>query len=68
MTTEMSYDPIPIELVHEAAERIRDTVVRTPLVKLNGTDEIAEIHLKEPPLDLSTKFDPEKWDYYRITA
>ncbi len=22
---------------------------------------IAEIHLKEPPLDLSTKFDPEKW-------
>ncbi|MCH2321075.1 MAG: pyridoxal-phosphate dependent enzyme [SAR202 cluster bacterium] len=46
MTTEMSYDPIPIELVHEAAERIRDTVVRTPLVKLNGTDEIAEIHLK----------------------
>ena len=40
------YDPIPIEEIRAAHERIRDTVLRTPLVKLNVDDAPAEIYLK----------------------
>lgn len=44
--TKRRYDPIPIERVRAAAERIRGTVVRTPLVRLNVDDAPAEIYLK----------------------
>jgi threonine dehydratase len=38
--------PIPIEEIKAARERISDTIVRTPLVKLNVDDAPAEIYLK----------------------
>ena len=44
--TELRYDPIPVEKVREAAERIKGAVVRTPLVRLNVHDAPAEIYLK----------------------
>lgn len=40
------YDPIPLEEIQAAQERISDTIVRTPLVKLNVDDAPAEIYLK----------------------
>ena len=40
------YDPIPIEEIRAAQKRISDTIVRTPLVKLNVDDAPAEIYLK----------------------
>lgn len=40
------YDPIPLEKIQAARERIADTIVRTPLVKLNVDDAPAEIYLK----------------------
>ena len=40
------YDPIPIENVRMAQRRIKDVVVRTPLVRLNVDDAPAEIYLK----------------------
>jgi len=40
------YDPIPIEDIKAAQERISDTIVRTPLVKLNVDDAPADIYLK----------------------
>ena len=42
----LRYDPIPLEKVRQAAERIRGAVVRTPLVRLNAHDAPAEIYLK----------------------
>ena len=42
----LRYDPIPVEKVRAAAERIKSTVVRTPLVRLNAHDAPAEIYLK----------------------
>src|SRR5438552_11427384 len=39
-------DPIPLNLIEEARERIKCTVVRTPLVRLNVDDAPAEIYLK----------------------
>jgi threonine dehydratase len=42
----MKYDPIPIKEIRAAHERIKDTIVRTPLVKLNVDDAPAEIYLK----------------------
>ena len=44
--TELRYDPIPVEKVRAAAERIKGAVVRTPLVWLNAHDAPAEIYLK----------------------
>jgi threonine dehydratase len=41
-----SYEPIPLEEIEAAQERISDTVFRTPLVKLNYDDAPAEIYLK----------------------
>ncbi len=41
-----SYDPIPIEDIRSAQERIAGEVVRTPLVRLNVDDAPAEIYLK----------------------
>src|SRR5438128_4796241 len=38
--------PIPLKLVEEASERIKGTVVRTPLVRLNVDDAPADIFLK----------------------
>jgi threonine dehydratase len=38
--------PIPLRLVEEARERIKDTVLRTPLVPLNVDEAPAEIFLK----------------------
>jgi threonine dehydratase len=40
------YDPIPIEEIKAAQERISTDVVRTPLVRLNVDDAPAEIYLK----------------------
>ena len=40
------YDPIPIEEIKAAQERIKDAAIRTPLVKLNVDDAPAEIYLK----------------------
>jgi threonine dehydratase len=40
------HDPIPIEEIKAAQKRIYDTIVRTPLVKLNFDDAPAEIYLK----------------------
>ncbi len=42
----LRYEPIPVENVHAAAERISGAVVRTPLVRLNAYDAPAEIYLK----------------------
>src|SRR5207249_4828723 len=39
-------DPIPLNLIEEARERIKCTVLRTPLVRLNVDDAPAEIFLK----------------------
>jgi threonine dehydratase len=41
-----SYDPIPIEEIKAAQERISVDIVRTPLVRLNVDDAPAEIYLK----------------------
>ncbi len=38
--------PIPLNLIEEARERIKRTVLRTPLVRLNVDDAPAEIFLK----------------------
>src|SRR5712691_2679077 len=38
--------PIPLKLIEEARERIKDTVLRTPLVRLNVDDVPADIFLK----------------------
>lgn len=38
--------PIPIEAIRAARERIAGTAIRTPLVRLNVEDAPAEIHLK----------------------
>jgi threonine dehydratase len=40
------HEPIPLEEIHAAYERISDSIVRTPLVKLNVDDAPAEIYLK----------------------
>ncbi|MBN2335255.1 threonine/serine dehydratase [Candidatus Bathyarchaeota archaeon] len=40
------HDPIPLEEIRAAQKRISDTIVRTPLVKLNVDDAPAEIYLK----------------------
>lgn len=40
------HDPISIEEIREANERISGTAIRTPLVKLNVDDAPAEIYLK----------------------
>lgn len=45
-TTQLKYDPIPLENIRAAADRIKGTVVRTPLVRLNAYDAPAEIYLK----------------------
>lgn len=39
-------EPIPLEAIQSAVERIRNTVIRTPLVRLNVKDSPAEIYLK----------------------
>jgi threonine dehydratase len=39
-------EPIPLADMHAARERIRDHVVRTPLLRLNVDDAPAEIYLK----------------------
>jgi len=41
-----SYDPIPLEEIKAAQERISTDIVRTPLVRLNVDDAPAEIYLK----------------------
>jgi threonine dehydratase len=38
--------PIPLSAIEEARRRIRQTALRTPLVRLNSSDESAEIYLK----------------------
>jgi len=40
------FEPISIEEIKSAHERISDTIIRTPLVKLNVDDAPAEIYLK----------------------
>jgi len=40
------YEPIPIEEIQDAQARIKGTVIRTPLVRLNVDDAPAEIYLK----------------------
>jgi threonine dehydratase len=40
------YGPIPIDDIREAQKRISDSVLRTPLVKLNIDDAPADIYLK----------------------
>ena len=42
----IKYDPIPIEEIKEAQKRIKDSAIRTPLVKLNIDDAPAEVYLK----------------------
>jgi len=39
-------DPVPLDEVLAARERLRGSVLRTPLVRLNVADAPAEIHLK----------------------
>ena len=39
-------DPVPIEAIHAARERIKGTALRTPLVRLYVDDAPAEIYLK----------------------
>jgi threonine dehydratase len=39
-------DPIPLEEIEAARERIADSILRTPLVRLGVQDAPAEIHLK----------------------
>ena len=41
-----SRDPIPIEDIQAARERIKGTAIRTPLVRLNVNDAPSEIYLK----------------------
>lgn len=41
-----SYEPIPLEEIVAARERISETVFRTPLVKFNNSDSSVEIYLK----------------------
>ena len=40
------YGPIPIEEIRDARNRIKDIIVRTPLVRLNVDDAPADIYLK----------------------
>jgi len=40
------YAPIPLDDIKAAQKRIADTIIRTPLVKLNVDDAPAEIYLK----------------------
>ena len=40
------YDPIPLEEIKAANVRIKDTIIRTPLIKLGLDDAPAEIYLK----------------------
>jgi threonine dehydratase len=40
------HEPIPLEEIRAAQKRISDTIVQTPLVKLNVDDAPAEIYLK----------------------
>jgi threonine dehydratase len=40
------YEPIPLEEIRAAQRRIKDAIVRTPLVKLNVDDAPSEIYLK----------------------
>lgn len=42
----IKYDPIPIEEIRAARERISGAVIHTPLVRLNVDDAPAEIYLK----------------------
>ena len=46
----MKHHPILIEEIRAAQERIKDVVVRTPLVKLNVIDSPAKIYLKPETL------------------
>lgn len=39
-------DPIPLEEIEAARERVKDSVFRTPLVRLGGDDAPADIYLK----------------------
>ena len=41
-----SHNPIPIEDIQAARERIKGAAIRTPLVRLNVDDAPAEIYLK----------------------
>ena len=42
----ITYDPIPLEKIREAYNRIKEDVIRTPLVKMNYQNTSAEIYLK----------------------
>ena len=42
----MTNPAIPIEEIYAAQKRIKDSVIRTPLIRLNVTDSPAEIYLK----------------------
>ena len=44
--SEQILGPIPLKMIEEARIRIRDSIVRTPLVRLNVDDAPAEIFLK----------------------
>jgi threonine dehydratase len=46
VSTSESPGPIPLKLIEEARERIKGTVLRTPLVRLNVDDAPADIFLK----------------------
>jgi threonine dehydratase len=46
VSTSESPGPIPLKLIEEARERIKGTVLRTPLVRLNVEDAPADIFLK----------------------
>ncbi|UCG66613.1 MAG: pyridoxal-phosphate dependent enzyme, partial [Deltaproteobacteria bacterium] len=39
-------EPIPLRAIREAQARLTDTVLRTPVVRLNAEDSPAEIFLK----------------------
>jgi threonine dehydratase len=40
------YEPIPVEEIRKARERIKDTAIKTPLLRLNLENAPAEIYLK----------------------
>ena len=42
----MTISAIPIEEIYAAQKRIKDSVIRTPLIRLNVADAPAEIYLK----------------------
>src|SRR5713101_1695869 len=48
--------PIPLKLIEEARERIKGTVLRTPLVRLNVNDAPANIFLKLENLQPTSSF------------